>query len=366
MGEVLGGQMAHRAALLFVLTVMLSGCGFVNDLTNAATSTQLPPSRLMTQEFYLTATPEQVREEIGSDRLDGQMYSKKHFVRVKPSPEDGEAYTKAKGVFVPTSGVMEQHPDRPLDLALLYSPHTEVIGILLDAGAEVSWDTLELLRDGKLRPEMADALLARGGPELVCDMVELYGTAKDWDSLEECFSKYSAVPDCNPMYRTLTPLMSAAKENNREFAERLLTHGANVNKADSTGLRPLNHALRAGHADMATFLLEKGADSAFVTGAKRRDEPVVTLLNDAKMGGITDAELLKKLAAGVPLTEEAEHAALLVAVEMNSMDLVNQLLERGALFASGEKYYVGKINDIKARQMHAFLEEKGVRVDYSD
>ncbi|MDL2267662.1 ankyrin repeat domain-containing protein [Desulfovibrio sp. OttesenSCG-928-G15] len=197
-------------------------------------------------------------------------------------------------------------------------------------------------------------------------MVELYGAAKDWDSLEGCFSKYSAIPDCRPLYRSSSPLMTAAKENNREFAERLLTHGANVNKTDSSGLRPLNYALRAGHVSMATFLLEKGADSAYVLGAKKRDQPPVTLLDDAKQGGITDAELLKKLAAGVPLTEEAEHAALLVAVEMNNMDLVNQLLERGALFASGEKYYVGKMNDIKARQMHAFLEEKGVRVDYSD
>lgn len=352
--------------LALALVMTMAGCGLAWDMRNAVKSTQLPPSPLFTADFYLTATPEQVREEIGKGSLQGQAYSKRHFIRAKRPENYTETEMRAKGVFVPTSGVLEEEPDRPIDLALLHSPHTEVIGILLDAGADISWDTLQLLRQGRLRPEMADAILTRGGEELVCDMVEFYGTKKDWNAFEQCFSTYSAMPDCTPLYRTLTPLMTAASDNNMEFVRRLLAHGANVNKADSAGQRALNYALRNGHADMAAYLISQGADCAYVTAKQKGDLESVTLLDDARAGGITDGKLLKTLAAAVPLSEEAEHAALAMAVKYGDKELLDILLERGAVFADDEKYTVGKKNDPAARKMHAFLEEQGVRTDYED
>lgn len=56
-----------------------------------------------------------------------------------------------------------------------------------------------------------------------------------------------------------TPLMVAAKTNNRVLAETLLALGADVNACEG-GATALHAAAWAGHADIVRFLLERGAD----------------------------------------------------------------------------------------------------------
>lgn len=56
-----------------------------------------------------------------------------------------------------------------------------------------------------------------------------------------------------------TPLHIAAKKNQMEIATTLLQYGAETNILTKQGVTPLHLASQEGHGDMAALLLEKGA-----------------------------------------------------------------------------------------------------------
>jgi ankyrin repeat protein len=57
-----------------------------------------------------------------------------------------------------------------------------------------------------------------------------------------------------------SPLHKVAIWGDREAAEVLLAHGADLNAAGEDGDTPLHRAVAGGHAEMVKFLLIRGAD----------------------------------------------------------------------------------------------------------
>lgn len=83
-----------------------------------------------------------------------------------------------------------------------------------------------------------------------------------WSSLIANFPKIlSLIPF--PCFLLLqngyTPLHIAAKKNQMDIATTLLQYGAETNILTKQGVTPLHLASQEGHSDMAALLLEKGA-----------------------------------------------------------------------------------------------------------
>ncbi|KAK4817923.1 hypothetical protein QYF61_002764, partial [Mycteria americana] len=57
-----------------------------------------------------------------------------------------------------------------------------------------------------------------------------------------------------------TPLHIAAKKNQMQIATTLLNYGAETNILTKQGVTPLHLASQEGHTDMVTLLLEKGSN----------------------------------------------------------------------------------------------------------
>lgn len=102
-----------------------------------------------------------------------------------------------------------------------------------------------------------------------------------------------------PSFRGQTPLMAASACGEPAVVCLLISAGADVNRADDYGLRPLMYAAHFGHVEVATILLEEGA-------------------------------------APDPSTESL--SALILAAESGRDDVVRLLIERGALVDHVDKY----------------------------
>ena len=58
----------------------------------------------------------------------------------------------------------------------------------------------------------------------------------------------------------MTPLMSAAASGEMEVIRYLISQAANVHAVDNQGWTALKHAERNNHREIASFLIESGAD----------------------------------------------------------------------------------------------------------
>jgi ankyrin repeat protein len=84
-----------------------------------------------------------------------------------------------------------------------------------------------------------------------------------------------------------TPLHLATRYGNRDIAQRLLDHGADVNVKDNYGSTPLHGAAYKGYKEVAELLLVKDADINAKNNADRTpldyakaraDQPLIELL----------------------------------------------------------------------------------------
>jgi ankyrin repeat protein len=128
----------------------------------------------------------------------------------------------------------------PLQQAALFNGNTEVIGLLLDAGADVNEATSTgatpvSIAAGAGNLAELELLLARGG--------DVKGFAR---------------PGCRPRH---PPLVSAVRggTGSPQLLQRLIDAGADVDAADDEGVTPVIAAAAFGRTDLIEFLVRAGA-----------------------------------------------------------------------------------------------------------
>ncbi|MFH1143526.1 MAG: ankyrin repeat domain-containing protein [Candidatus Eisenbacteria bacterium] len=122
-----------------------------------------------------------------------------------------------------------------------------------------------------------------------------------------------------------TPLIYACGGGHSEFAQLLISHGADVNhRAD--GRLPLTMAIERGHTDLVAVLLENGADIE-VTEPNLGCSP----LHIAALRGYRDiAQMLLDHGAPVAAVNTRGETPLELAGRYGHRDIVELLVERGA------------------------------------
>ena len=120
-------------------------------------------------------------------------------------------------------------------------------------------------------------------------------------------------------------LFSAADGNCTALATELLDYGASVDARDRFGARPLSHAARFGHLEMANLLLARGAP------INARNLAGATALYFAAEGGhVPVAQRLIELGADVNLTGRSGISPVAAAAYAGSDAIVEALIAHGA------------------------------------
>lgn len=83
-------------------------------------------------------------------------------------------------------------------------------------------------------------------------------------------------------YPANTPLCVAISKGDNEFAKKMIEYGASINET-SNGMTPLMVAARYNNAEIVNYLLSKGAD------ARVKDEKGFTALKYAELSGAKEA-----------------------------------------------------------------------------
>jgi ankyrin repeat protein len=122
-----------------------------------------------------------------------------------------------------------------------------------------------------------------------------------------------------------TPLLAAVGAGKLEFAEMLVSKGADVNEEDSEGNTPLLLTCRSGNFEMSEMLVSKGAD----VNAKDSEGNSLLLLA-CRSGNFEMAEMLVVAGAGVSAANKRRDTPLLAAVEVGKLELAKMLVSKGA------------------------------------
>eukprot|EP00588_Corethron_pennatum_P033435 CAMPEP_0194348694 /NCGR_PEP_ID=MMETSP0171-20130528/106672_1 /TAXON_ID=218684 /ORGANISM="Corethron pennatum, Strain L29A3" /LENGTH=737 /DNA_ID=CAMNT_0039116055 /DNA_START=64 /DNA_END=2273 /DNA_ORIENTATION=+ len=120
-------------------------------------------------------------------------------------------------------------------------------------------------------------------------------------------------------------LYSAAKCGQLDVATRLLNHGADINYQDSAGITPLYIAVQEDHADLVEMLITKGADLD-----KARNNGETPLWNAAAKGHTDIMELLVTKGADLNKARNDGVTPLFMAAVMDHTDIVELLVTKGA------------------------------------
>ena len=155
-------------------------------------------------------------------------------------------------------------------------------------------------------------------------------------------------------------LILVAGNNDKNAVMTLLEQGADINYQDSDGKTPLSNAIINGNADIASLLLEKGADIDVLY----EEKPLVfcAIENDNK----ELVELLIEKGANIECEHEKEYTPLFYATCNNKIDIVSLLLEKGANIEYKGKYestplFVATCNGNLA--LVSLLLEKGANIE---
>jgi ankyrin repeat protein len=138
-----------------------------------------------------------------------------------------------------------------------------------------------------------------------------------------------------------TALLEAAWNGSADIAEYLLERGADPNAADRGGFTPLMRAVEGGHLPIAAALLARGAD----VGSRGNVRKTTALMLAAENGRL---ELIARLLDGGALindTDQYEETALSLAQKAGREEAARLLeskggrgkIERSAYYAHGDR-----------------------------
>ncbi len=163
-------------------------------------------------------------------------------------------------------------------------------------------------------------------------------------------------------------LAGAAAVNNKILAEKLIERGAHVSGYDDS---PLREAVRAGHTDMVTFLLQAGAkvnvgpswENVFDLARAKGHKEVLALLENArakteelfesctKGDGVAVQELLKQ-GADATIMDAQHRTPLMIATKNGRAEIVTMLLEGKSSYYLENRHYLNKSLMLAAAQGH--------------
>jgi ankyrin repeat protein len=224
----------------------------------------------------------------------------------------------------------------------------EAATLLLKAGAKV--DAREKFGEQtplmwavvRRHPEMVEFLLGKGAD------VNARSAIRDYQRVATAESRAKSLDRGG-----FTPLLYAARENCRECVDILLRHGADVNMPDPSGVVPMVIAMINGNTDIAKRLIEAGADvNQWDIYGQAPLHVAIANMGGGRGGNPLDADFPQK-ATGAELVQMLiERGAnpnqqtyfrpavrggggrgttpFLVAVGTGNMDLVKQLIAKGA------------------------------------
>lgn len=257
-----------------------AGCGLVGDAATHVQAVQLPPGKLLSSEFYQTATPAAVEKKIGGKSLADEIYVYKSVDRARPVTFVGGLVEGFTFPFVSYNYVKRSAVD-PLMVASFSTPYPEVMLLLLEAGAGQhmerenpghiqNWLKVFLRRHSD---EKSFSLLLPYLSEDSCErFIHFFGEIGG--TKLSAFDDYLAFfPDTDLNCRGkngMTPLESTMAAYSEEQFEWLLSKGANPECPLSNGKTPLARAAtRQEH--MTGLLLEYGAKIDSLTKEERQD-----------------------------------------------------------------------------------------------
>ncbi|GHU06066.1 hypothetical protein FACS1894205_6930 [Alphaproteobacteria bacterium] len=223
-----------------------------------------PDGVLYSEIFYIVATPDDVREAIAGRRLEKERKVVRYTVRgsvrgrIFNSAEERERYIS------------------PLSVAVGYTPHPEVVDILVAAGCNVN----------EILPDMdRDAPFPEGGYQGL--VLETAFSINPYPGVLAALFRYNPSQDAKE-----TLLASVLWEDDKHFAalDLLVKSGINLNgRVNGTFFTPLAWAVFYNQTRLVTILLEYGADpNATVKGGRwplwhamsERNYPMMLLLMD--------------------------------------------------------------------------------------
>jgi hypothetical protein len=312
----------------------------------------LPPGKLFSEEFYRTATPAEVKAEIGGRSLAGE-----YFIEKKVSERRGiyrELYPFLSDADVERSRIY------PLAVAARTTPYPEVLVLLVEAGAAQGnlWASQEELSVWLGRHPDARALrmllpyLPQDPCEVLVDILaglaERGGKTSMWpDIYQEVFP--DANLNCREKRFKRTPLEMFIRNNDEGGIQTLLRRGADLEfpVSGARGETPLAYAVNRDavhrYSSVIALLLKHGAKVTSLD--KTTLDKLKNRLVEILKGGLSDLrraekrEALRRVEQAVdelvspPLTGEKRQALVEIfetasARTGGERELVEKLLER--------------------------------------
>lgn len=130
-------------------------------------------------------------------------------------------------------------------------------------------------------------------------------------------------------YQTgFTPVMAAAAHNHTEVIERLVAHGADLNKTDNQNRHSLFIAVETGKVDAVRKLIALGADASRDVLSNSNKSPMMHWVNDNHYGEILG--MIVGAGANINATDSNNQTALHRACDYMRHEQIKCLLQLGA------------------------------------
>ena len=239
--------------------------------------------------------------------------------------------------------VKDDYGRTPLHIAIEFG-HTEIIRILIDAGADTEartgralqtyfgwtplmfaahWGNSEAIR--LLTSAGADLNATEQGSRYPHSVLAIAAVEGNYLSAQQLI-KLGANVNSTSEDRSFTPIFLASRHNHVELVELLINNGASVNEGTKDSYTPLHAAAISGNMRIAELLINNGAkiDSKSTGDSSPGETPLhVAAFTDQ----VDLARLLVKHNANINSTTEYGHTPLRRAIDAGNLSMAELLLE---------------------------------------